>query len=142
MPARRRGADGRDAATGTSRDRYDENDEAFDEVLDDEEVFEEDEVERVPGKGRRSRALSAATAGKVGLRNIADLTAKEVEGVTLVQPTEEGWKVGVEVVEDRRVPSSGDILALYEVDLDPWGDLRSYRRLRRYKRGRGDSEGS
>ncbi|MFG6198621.1 gas vesicle protein GvpO [Nonomuraea sp. JJY05] len=87
---------------------------------------------------RRPRGLSAATAGEIGLEHIADLTRRETEGVTRVKPEDDGWLVNVEVVEDRRVPSSGDILALYEAELDPEGDLLSYRRLRRYRRGSGD----
>jgi hypothetical protein len=46
--------------------------------------------------------------------------------------------VEVEVVEDRRIPSSGDILALYEAEMDMEGNLLAYRRIRRYRRGRGD----
>ncbi|MEU0567006.1 gas vesicle protein GvpO [Nonomuraea sp. NPDC005983] len=89
---------------------------------------------------RRPRSLSAATAGGLGLRHIADLTSREIEGVTRVMPEDEGWLVDVEVVEDRRVPSSGDILALYEAELDMEGNLLAYRRLRRYRRGSGDSQ--
>ncbi len=87
--------------------------------------------------GRRSRALTAATAGQAGLRHIAELTARETEGVTRVRPEGDGWLVGVEVVEDRRIPSSGDILALYEAELDADGELLSYQRLKRYRRGSG-----
>lgn len=111
----------------------DEEDDAFDE---DEDIADEEEEEEA--SGTRRRALSAVTAGRVGVRHIAELTGREAEGVVFVQPEQDGWRVGVEVVEDRRVPSSGDILALYEIDLDREGDLLSYRRTRRYKRGRGD----
>jgi len=69
-----------------------------------------------------------------------ELTAKEPEGVTAVQPAEDGWRVGVEVVVERRIPSSADLLALYEADLDPEGALMSYRRTRRYSRGRGGND--
>jgi hypothetical protein len=82
--------------------------------------------------------LTAATAGGAGLRAIAELTAKDTEGVTSVEPADGGWVVNVEVVEDRRIPSSGDILAIYEAQLDAEGDLQSYRRLRRYRRANGD----
>ncbi|ACZ89564.1 gas vesicle protein [Streptosporangium roseum] len=115
----------------------DEEDDAFDEGEDeDEDVPAEDEEEEA--SGTRPRALSAVTAGRVGIRHIAELTGREAEGVVFVQPEQDGWRVGIEVVEDRRVPSSGDILALYEIDMDRRGDLLSYRRTRRYKRGRGD----
>ncbi|MEU1735228.1 gas vesicle protein GvpO [Streptosporangium sp. NPDC020145] len=124
MPARRRTRGERIAEVDVSDDLYDE------------EPLEEEEPPRT-----RGRRLTAGTVGRVAVREITELTAKVVEGVTFVQPKEDGWLVGVEVVEDRRVPSSGDVLALYEVELDREGDLLSYRRTRRYRRGRGDSEG-
>ncbi|MER5425844.1 gas vesicle protein GvpO [Streptosporangium roseum] len=113
----------------------DEEDDAFDED-EDEDITDEEEAEEA--SGTRRRALSAMTAGRFGARHIAELTGREAEGVVFVQPEQDGWRVGIEVVEDRRVPSSGDILALYEIDMDRRGDLLSYRRTRRYKRGRGD----
>lgn len=45
------------------------------------------------------------------------------------------------MVEDRRIPSSTDMLALYEVVLDMDGELLSYKRTRRYSRGAGDGAG-
>ncbi|MGW0196288.1 gas vesicle protein GvpO [Nonomuraea sp. NPDC003201] len=87
-----------------------------------------------------SAGLTAVTAGGVGLRHIIEVTAKEAEGVTAVEPVEGGWKIGVEVVEDRRIPSSDDILAQYEARIDAEGGLLSYRRLRRYRRC--DADGS
>jgi hypothetical protein len=85
--------------------------------------------------------LNAAGAAQTGLRQIAELTGKQPEGVTGVEPTEDGWVVGVEVVEDRRVPSSADVLAIYETEFDLSGELLSYRRVRRYARARGDTGG-
>ncbi|MFF0249241.1 gas vesicle protein GvpO [Streptosporangium sandarakinum] len=147
MPTRRRARAGDDRA-GASEDYEDEPLEerggggaVEDDLAEDEEEFEEERDEPADGSRRtrrRSRALTAATAGRAGLEQIGDLTGREPEGVTFVQPDQDGWKVGIEVVEDRRVPSSGDVLALYEIQLDADGDLLSYRRTRRYKRGRGD----
>ena len=84
-----------------------------------------------------SSEITAAQAGRVGLRQITELTGKEAEGVTGVQPTDDGWRVTVEVVEDRRVPSSSDVLATYEIETDLDGELISYHRDRRYSRGHG-----
>jgi hypothetical protein len=95
-----------------------------------------DGTEERPRRG--SGELSAVTAGQVALRQITELTGKDTEGVTLVEPSDDGWRVGIEVIEDRRIPSSGDILAVYEIDLDMDGNLLSYRRARRYKRASGD----
>jgi hypothetical protein len=83
--------------------------------------------------------VTAAQAAQAGLRSLVELIGKKPEGVTALEPTDDGWLVGVEVIEDQRVPSSADILAVYEAELDPGGDLISYRRTARYPRGRGDS---
>jgi len=86
--------------------------------------------------------LTAAEAGRHGMQQIAELTGKDPEGVTGVEPTEaDGWLVTMEVVEDRRIPSATDVLAAYEIEIGPDGELVSYRRVRRYARGRGDGTG-
>jgi hypothetical protein len=106
------------------------------------------ERERSAGRSRSARrrrdaGLTAAEVAQEGMRQIAELTGKEPEGVTGVEPAdEEGWVVGVELVEDRRIPSSTDILATYEVEIDAGGELVSYHRVKRYARGRGDNKDS
>jgi hypothetical protein len=87
---------------------------------------------------RRKEALPAMAAAEVGLRQVADLTGREPQGIVSLEPADGGWIVGVEVVEDRRIPSSADVLALYEAKIDGHGDLMGYARKRRYARGRSD----
>jgi hypothetical protein len=107
----------------------------------------EGEPARANGRGRDNRraerrhdpALTAKQAARAALGQIMEMTAKPAEGITEVERTEDGWVVGVEVVEDRRIPSSTDILATYQATIDAEGELMSYRRLRRYMRGRGDT---
>src|SRR6266851_5605922 len=82
--------------------------------------------------------LSAAQAGQRGLRQVAELTGRDPEGISGVEPSQDGWLVTVEVVEDARIPSSTDVLATYQAELDLDGELISYRRIRRFARGRGD----
>jgi hypothetical protein len=87
--------------------------------------------------------LTVKEAAKAALEQIMDLTAKPAESITGVERTEDGWRIGIEVVEDRRIPSSADILATYRAEVNEDGQLMSYHRIRRYPRGRGDSsEGS
>jgi hypothetical protein len=93
------------------------------------------------GVAEDQRPLSAAEAGREGLLQITELTGKDPEGVTGVTRSQDGWLVTVEVVEDRRIPSSTDILSTYETEIDGDGELLSYRRVRRYSRGVGDGGG-
>lgn len=89
--------------------------------------------------GRKPEArLRAAEAGRMAARQVFELTGREPEGVTSIQRSEQGWTVGVEVVESRRIPDTTDILAVYEAELDGDGELISYRRVDRYARGRGN----
>jgi hypothetical protein len=81
---------------------------------------------------------TARDAARAALRQILELTDKQPESITGVQRTRDGWSVCFEVVEDRRIPSSADILATYESTVDPDGELMSFRRVKRYSRGRGD----
>ena len=81
--------------------------------------------------------ITAAQAARAGQKQIAEMLGSTPEAVSGVEPTEEGWLVTVEVVEDRRIPSSTDVLATYEVEVGPDGDLLSYRRTTRYSRGHG-----
>jgi hypothetical protein len=85
--------------------------------------------------GNRREVLSAQEIGAVALRCIAELTSRLPIGATAVARSDDGWVVDVEVIEDRRIPSTSDMLALYEVELDQAGELVSYRRTRRYTRG-------
>jgi hypothetical protein len=121
-------------------------------AADEDEATDGEDEPRANGRGgsvrggsvRRARAtrrpgLAARDAARAGLRQVAELTSNRPEGVTDVARTDDGWTVGVEVVEVERIPSSTDVLATYEVTIDSGGDLVSYRRIKRYLRGRGDS---
>jgi hypothetical protein len=138
------GADDPEEADDEIRDA-DDPEEADDEIRDADEPEAADQDDP-PADGqrrpaRRSRkAMTAGEAAKAALRQIAALTSKQPEGVTEVERTEDGWTVGIELVEDQRIPSSADILATYETTIDADGELLSYRRVRRYARGRGDTE--
>ncbi|MGV9453541.1 gas vesicle protein GvpO [Streptomyces sp. NPDC003635] len=69
---------------------------------------------------------------------LAELTGMTAESVSSFNQTEDGWTLEIEVLELARVPDTMSLLASYEVDLDPDGQLTGYRRVRRYERGRSD----
>ncbi|WP_141307551.1 gas vesicle protein GvpO [Streptomyces spinoverrucosus] len=70
---------------------------------------------------------------------LAELTGMAAETVSSFEQTEDGWSLEVEVLELARVPDTMSLMASYQVDLDPDGQLTGYRRVRRYERGRADS---
>ena len=86
--------------------------------------------------------MAGRSNGKVGMAQIARraaeqvgaLTGRPVEGVLGLRRADEGWEVTLEVLELRRVPQTTDVLASYDVSLDPGGELVEYRRTRRYTR--------
>jgi len=67
---------------------------------------------------------------------LAELLGRPPESIVSLDRTDDGWCVGVEVLETRRIPDTADVLAEYEVSTDGDGELLGYRRVRRYARGR------
>jgi len=151
-------------ADGQGGDEAEASDEGGDDAVPDEDADRQPPTRRKPRRSsagpRRSSAgphrssagprrasadrrpgLTAAEVARAGAEQIAELTGKSPETVTQIQPNGDSWTVGIEVLEDRRVPSSTDLLGLYEIDIDRSGDLLSYRRVKRYSRGRGDDGG-
>lgn len=85
---------------------------------------------------RRTRRPDAAAIARAAAAELAALTGRRPETVISIEPSDDdGWQVGIEVVETRRIPESADILATYEMHLDAAGALSSYRRTCRYTRG-------
>ncbi|HUK73819.1 MAG TPA: gas vesicle protein GvpO [Streptosporangiaceae bacterium] len=79
--------------------------------------------------------LAARQAAQRAARQVLELTGRQPENVISIAKDEEGWQVGVEVVEMHRIPDSADILAVYHVGLDARGELVACQRERRYHRG-------
>ncbi|MDQ0948429.1 hypothetical protein QFZ24_002352 [Streptomyces phaeochromogenes] len=70
---------------------------------------------------------------------LAELTGMVAESVSSFERTEDGWTLQIEVLELVRVPDTMSLLASYEATCDLQGELTGYRRVRRYERGRADS---
>ncbi|MEU0805183.1 gas vesicle protein GvpO [Streptomyces sp. NPDC005970] len=126
------------------RDRRDERrDDARDDRRDDARDRRETHTRERPRRPARSArsAMDAREAARSAVRQVGELTGAEPEGVVSLERGEEGWRVGVEVVEIHRVPDTTDVLALYQVTVDDRGDLVSYRRARRYSRCQSEEGG-
>ena len=93
------------------------------------------------GRDAEQPSVTAREAVEMAREYLADMTERTPVQTTSVSPTDDGWLVEVEMVEDRRIPSSSDVLAIYEVELDLDGELLAYRRVRRYLRGQTASGG-
>jgi hypothetical protein len=80
--------------------------------------------------------LSAREAADLSREYLTDMAGLEPVAMTSVEPTDgDGWLVEFEVLEQERIPSSSDILAIYEVEVDPDGELVAFRRTNRFLRG-------
>ena len=81
--------------------------------------------------------VATLRAGKLGLSEVMEKASEglaplklKVSTVTAVSKTEDGWRVSMELVERKAVPDTMDLLGVYEVLLDPEGELISYERVR------------
>lgn len=83
----------------------------------------------------RRRADGGMRAARRAARQLYDLTGQQPEGIVSVERQDEGWQVGVEVLELHRVPETTDLMAVYEVTLDGRGELVRCQRRERYHRG-------
>ena len=92
-------------------------------------------AKRSAPRSEAPRRMGATQVAARAASQLLELTGKEPEGVTGLERNDDGWHVQVEVLEVRRIPSTTDVLALYEVSTDDRGELMGYRRLRRYTRG-------
>jgi Gas vesicle synthesis protein GvpO len=109
-------------------------------MTDEQDRDRQDDRDRRDGQRRgRRRArpgLPAGSALQAARQQLHELTGKDAESVTRLEPADEdgGWRVGLEVLELERVPNTTDLLASYELELDGDGELVSCRRVRRYAR--------
>ncbi|GHB46506.1 hypothetical protein GCM10010331_37480 [Streptomyces xanthochromogenes] len=94
---------------------------------------------RTAEKSRDDEGLPSAMEVLRGARaQLSELIGMPAESVSSFERSEDGWQLRIEVLELNRVPDTMSLLASYEVELDPRGELTGYRRLRRYERGRAD----
>jgi hypothetical protein len=108
-----------------------------------------DEREGEPSVDNGRASDLAAPASRDTLREVVaqargvlqDLRGVDAESVSSATRTPDGWTVGLEVLELRRIPDSTDILASYEIELDQEGSLLRFERVRRYHRSEADRGG-
>jgi hypothetical protein len=105
------------------------------------EMEREEQPEREQQPPRDTRPLQPPLSGgqareiiQRAREELQELRGVEPEAVSSVTRTADGWRVGLQVVELHRIPESTDVLATYEVELDPDGRLVTFERTHRYVR--------
>jgi hypothetical protein len=133
--------------SGSKQDLIDRLTEADED--DDGEENDENDDERTEGGAERGDQRSAGrrkgpkplALARMAAQQLEQVSGRRVDGVTGIERTEEGWRVGLDLVESARIPPSTDVLGAYEVIVDEDGDLVRYERIRRYIRAQeGDDQ--
>lgn len=84
---------------------------------------------------KRSAAFGPAEAIEAARRAMRATGHPEIDGVAACEAgADGGWRVEVEVIESHARMGDNDLLAAYDVRLGDGGEIRSFRRLRRYHR--------
>jgi hypothetical protein len=111
-----------------------------DEPREESEEKDEEELRRDRPEGSSLTTDDGPLARIIGTaaRQLSDLAGHPAEGVRAFKKSEDGWLVEVELVELARIPSTTDVLGVYEVEVDDEGRVREYRRTRRYVRSQAD----
>lgn len=92
----------------------------------------------------RSANDSSASPFRRALDQLRDefqsTTGLSIEVVTALSRADDGgWSAKVQVVEQRRVPPTSDMLGIYDVAMDSNGEMTSLERIERIVRGRSSS---
>jgi Gas vesicle synthesis protein GvpO len=101
----------------------------------------DDEQDEEPEESAPRDSVSSSEARRIveqARRQLSELHGADAESVSAVRRIADGWRIGLEVVEVRRIPESTDVLATYEVELDDNGDLITFERTTRYYRSEAD----
>ncbi|MBI5560302.1 MAG: gas vesicle protein [Deltaproteobacteria bacterium] len=79
-------------------------------------------------------SLSIGEAVQRARKELAEVTGLRASSTLSSSRDERGWHVAIEMVEKRSIPDGMDILATYEVVLDPDGKLVEFSRKAMRKR--------
>ena len=66
---------------------------------------------------------------------MATITGLQYDTISQFDPSEDGWKMVIDMLEYRSIPRTQDLLSTFEVVLDQAGDVIRWRRTGRFTRG-------
>ncbi len=79
--------------------------------------------------------MKSAEIAQHAREQMAMLTGLQPDTISKLIKDGNTWLIAIEMIELKRIPSSGDVLATYEAMFDNEGNLLSYQRTQRYQRG-------
>jgi hypothetical protein len=78
--------------------------------------------------------MRASEVGVIVKEELEALTGLKAETVSSVQKQGDHWDVTIDMIELHVTPNTRDVLAIYDVQIDPEGTILGYRRMGRYVR--------
>ena len=78
--------------------------------------------------------MRASEVGTFVKEELEALTGLKADTVSSVQKQGDHWEVTVDMIELHVTPNTRDVLAIYDVQIDPEGTILGYRRMGRYVR--------
>ncbi len=79
--------------------------------------------------------MDPATLVSQARQQLEALLSQPTETVSRFERTDDGWLMHLDVLEHSAIPRTHDLIARYEVALDPQGGLRRWKRTSRGQRG-------
>jgi hypothetical protein len=70
-------------------------------------------------------------------RQMEAITGLHPDAVSRLDRSADGWTLGIDMLEHRSVPRTQDLLAAYEVAIDPDGEVLTWKRVSRFTRAQG-----
>ena len=71
---------------------------------------------------------------------LAVLTGRMPETISSLAPSDDGWKLTVEVLEIEKIPDTTSVMASYAIEVDDDGNVLEFDLLARYSRGQMDGD--
>lgn len=110
-------------------------DEIIDRLLDEQGGGEQEDGK---GSSNGDSGSSGGSSMRTVLRSFGEqlhsMLGLQVEMITGVKKRDDGWQVQAQVVEQRRIPPSSDVIGIYDAELDGSGELTSVERTHRSTR--------
>ena len=84
---------------------------------------------------RSDEEIGMPEAIAIARRSISGMVDLEIDAISKCEKTDDsGWRVVVDLVEAMSRLGENDLLAAYELTISSKGELRNFRRVRRYRR--------